>query len=155
MQSIKNLKGAVESLKVYQSFLATASGDARESLIKQIQGQVRITESTHARLLEPNKKGETPYKELADLATSLGIVGKATKARSTSTGDGKTSSNFALLKEQHPTSASVIQSALDVIKGGFAVVMPDGSNDVITVQVAFKRKNAPKRSDATESKPVV
>ena len=152
MSGMNSLKAAVGGLTTYQNFLNAGMSleQAREAAKRSNQ---HITPSAFASLQDPKHEGK--YAELVALAESLGIVGVSKAKRSSNSGgSGKGSTNFALLKSQHPEVANVIQSALDAIasaKGGFPVTLEDGKSDVVSVQVAFKRAGAPKRADKQEA----
>lgn len=156
MQSLKNLKGAVEALRVYQNFIK--AGMTVEKVSEIAKSQSNLPPSTYERLQEAvDEKTKTPlYADLVELANQLGIIGRASSKRSSSSGDGKGSTNFALIQASYPEQAAVIGAALKVISEakGFKVTRDDGTEDTITVQVAFKSANAPKRAEKTEPAPV-
>lgn len=167
---MNSLKAAVAGLTTIQNFIqggmpiedvtkfVKSSGQhITPSAFKSLQEARFVTRDERGKVVS---YGDAKYPELVALVEKLDLVGKAKSSRASTgtSGNGKGSTNFALIQAQYPTEAAVIQAMLDIPTKSYKVTLEDGSVGEIAIQVAFKRvdANAPKRSDKTEaSQPVV
>lgn len=157
---MNSLKAVVAGLGIYKNFLT--GGMSIEQLRKFAHdSKAHITPSAYESLKKQfvvDKETGTPtselrYPDLVELADQLGIVGKAKASRKSTagSGSGKGSTNFDLIKAAYPTEAAVIDAMLKLERKKYEVTREDGTSDVITIQVAFKSANAPKRTEAAET----